>query len=61
MTPIKFAFNLCHQVVINMLHFTDFDEKMDAVIETAVQKLALEQGCAHTGQQWSAPTTTLIK
>ena len=38
--PIKsLAFSLRHQVVVNTLHFTGFDKKMDAVIETTVQKL----------------------
>ena len=37
--PIKsLAFDLRHQVFINMLRFTGFDNKMDTVIETAVQK-----------------------
>ena len=35
--PIKsLAFNLCHQVFINMLRFAGFDKKMDAAIETSV-------------------------
>ena len=39
MAPIKsLAFDLRHQVFINTLHFTDFNNKMDTVIETAVQK-----------------------
>ena len=38
--PIKsLAFSLRHQVVVNTLHFTGFDKKMDAVIETTVRKL----------------------
>ena len=45
--PIKsLAFDLRHQVVVNTLHFTDFDvfdKKMDTVIETAVQKLGYRE------------------
>ena len=45
--PIKsLAFGLRHQVVVNTLHFTDFDvfdKKMDAVTETAVQKLGYRE------------------
>ena len=45
--PIKsLAFDLRHQVVVNTLHFTDFDvfdKKMDAVIETAVRKLGYRE------------------
>ena len=38
--PIKsLAFDLRHQVFINTLRFTGFDNKMDTMIETAVQKL----------------------
>ena len=38
--PIKsLAFSLRHQVVVNTLHFTGSDKKMDAVIETTVRKL----------------------
>ena len=38
--PIKsLAFSLHHQVVVNTLHFTGFNKKMDAVIETTVRKL----------------------
>ena len=37
--PIKsLAFDLRHQVFINTLRFTGFDNKMDTVIETAVKK-----------------------
>ena len=44
LAPIKLlAFDICHQVFINMLRFTGFDKKMDAVIETSVQKLAIEK------------------
>ena len=47
MAPIEsLAFNLRHQVVVNTLHFTDFDvfdKKMDAVIETAVRKLGYRE------------------
>ena len=42
MAPIKsLAFSLRHQVVVNTLHFTRFDKKVDAVIETTctVRKL----------------------
>ena len=38
--PIKsLAFSLRHQVVANTLHFTGSNKKMDADIETTVQKL----------------------
>ena len=38
--PIKsLAFSLRHQVVVNTLHFTGSDKKMDVVIETTVRKL----------------------
>ena len=33
------CFSLRHQVVVNTSHFTGFDKKMDAVIETTVRKL----------------------
>ena len=40
LAPIKsLAFDLRHQVFINTLCFTGFDNKMDTVIETAVQKV----------------------
>ena len=38
--PIKsLAFSLRHQLVVNTLHFTGFDKKMDVVIETTVRNL----------------------
>ena len=37
------AFDLHHQVFINTLHFTSFNNKMDTVIETAVQKLGYRE------------------
>lgn len=42
--PIKsLAFDVCHQVFINTLHFTGFDKKIDAVIETAVRRLGYRE------------------
>ena len=40
--PIKsLAFNLRHQVFVNTLRFTGFDNKMDTAIESSVRKVRL--------------------